>query len=96
MLLLPRTQLRGNALALAVVLATGAAPPLHRHHSRSSLAAPDTVEFLGTTACPELPKQGAGVSGDRVKFVGTAANISACAEAAAAWVNASAPRLWQR
>jgi hypothetical protein len=90
-----RAQMRGGVLALVAGLAAAAAapaaPPPH-----SAAAVPEIVEYPGNTACPELPRQGAGVSTDRVKFLGTAANISACAEAAASWTNSSAPPLWQR
>ena len=61
-----------------------------------ALASSPTVQvFANTSACHELAGMGghqqAGQSSERVKFVGVAPSVAACAAAAAAWRNTSAP-----
>lgn len=56
------------------------------------IAPPPAEIFANASTCPELGRsQGAGESGERVKYVGMAPSIEACTTAAAAWQNASAP-----
>ena len=83
---MPQRTLRMQLIA-GVSLAFTAAP------TTATIVAPtpEIVTYQDTNVCLELPRQSAGTSTDRLKFIGTQATASDCADAATAWRNQSAP-----